>query len=68
MAHKKTFAQVDPTGEKQKAVMNYYRTRSREELVSLIMSLFYPEDIEGEYKNLPTEFKKKYPHTASNEK
>ena len=63
----KTAKDVKLLEHKRQCVQNYYSTRSREELVSLIMMLFYPDDIEEEYANLPKEFKKKYPHTASKE-
>ena len=63
----KTIKDFELRGHKRSCVHNYYSTRSKDELVSLIMMLFYPEDIDVEYNNLPDEFKKKYPHTASKE-
>jgi aldehyde:ferredoxin oxidoreductase len=63
-----TFKDVDPDGTKSNAVYNYYTTRSKSELASLIISLLYPADLAHEYRELPKEFKKKYPHTASKEK
>lgn len=59
MKTKKTLKDIDPDGSKTRAVYNYYTTRSKTELASLIVSLMYPEDIAAEYKKLPPEYKNK---------
>lgn len=43
--------------EKRRAVLDYYRTKSKEELVSLISLLFTNDDITSEYRGLPKSFK-----------
>jgi hypothetical protein len=45
---------------KRKAVYEYYKTRSKDELASLVISLMYAKDILSEYKELPTEFKRRF--------
>jgi hypothetical protein len=43
--------------EKRHAVYQYYMTRDKSELCSLILALFYPKDLKAKYKALPKRFK-----------